>query len=75
MSKEKEKQNQVVLIEPAVSRDYDTHVLTLEKETWEEVTDYLEEMLEAHFLDHGWHGELNIRLQFTNADGGEEDGE
>lgn len=53
----------VVLITPSTITDFDEEVVVLEKETWEEVLDKVEQILEAHFIDYGWSGEINISMK------------
>lgn len=59
-----DKKHKVIFVEPSTLKDFDTEVMPLEKDTWEEVSDKIEQILEAHYLDAGWSGELNIHLQF-----------
>jgi len=53
----------VAYITPSLSRDWDIEVVPIEKETWEEVTAQLEAILDNHFMEHGWSGEVTITVK------------
>lgn len=56
----------VVYLQPSTFNDVDTEVIQVENETWAEVLDKLESLLDAHFLDYGWNGKMSISIEFKN---------
>lgn len=54
----------VILITPATRRDFDEEIIPVETETWSEVLDAVESIIEDHFMDYDWEGQVNITIKF-----------
>ena len=57
---------QCIEIEPASISHLDTEVVPVYTETWREVLETLEQILEGYYLENGWKGTLDIKIKFRN---------
>jgi hypothetical protein len=54
----------VAIVSPSRDSEYSEFAIRC-GETWEELSDYLEGMLDDHYLGCGWSGDLTIKVKFS----------